>query len=978
MGGLNSHMSHVHEDPSLKFSQIKDIFEKATKGELTGAEKTDGQNLFISYSVKNAQAKAARNKSNIVSGGLSARELASKFADRGNLTAAFVDSFAAWESVVSTMPVELQIQIFGPDAEVFYNAEIQDPRNPNVIHYDTRNLVVHRDGHLLLDKSSGTASEIDVNDRWEALDNFLEQAKAQADYNVSGKAVAQLTALDDGTVAVEATKRLDALLQSVGLTDDRTVADFLIERIKDIVSERHNFSKAARNEIVKRLIGAKGVTLNTIFKLIPKGSQDREVARDIIRDSKNIFRSAVQPLEEIIHDFSVEVLSAFQSAFLTNQTEEVARLQKEVTTAIQAIQASGNNDAMKILQQQMVKLKSPENIKTAAEGFVFDYNGKTYKFTGNFAPINQILGLFKFGRGSSIPPMKIKEEATESPRKIAVVPGSYKPPHLGHFIGVNYFIEKHNVDKVVVMISPRSRSSTDEQIEVSAEQAKTIWEIFIKDLPQVEVQISTVSSPVQATYDYMESMNPGDTLFLGAGEKDIEDTRFKRAQEWSDKKNLGVTVQRVLTPMNRAQVTGTDLRDAISNGRQEEFFEALPSHLSLGDMQEIWGMVNTKNTNFLNLQELRSIVAENSAMAAGAVGGFAMADDLEETQSSSAGLSDDFYKLDGDDDLYIGLSSSEKAHLKGYLEQRGYPIFSRKQKQKFIDKWRNGKQKSTVAESSKRDCEMIKRKEFLEEERLRSMIRNTLKMNEASDRKEKEKVLQEENKLRTFIRTLIKEAAADAIPHESTGINVLEDLLKKVVPIIERDYKSLTTEDNQRKSYRSHIIKAVQNLLAPANLNYDSISDDTPMMEALNDEVDIDVHQDEKFIDIDGNGVPDSEEQEEDTFSIPGEDETGRNVAMQSFDKIEKTIEASYAVLSNDQDKTLFYDYLITNLKLYFDKFEDELSTSVTEPNSELYNSEQGGNDSEFSDQDPQQNTSSEFSDQDPQQQDEEELDLRV
>ena len=33
-----------------------------------------------------------------------------------------------------------------------------------------------------------------------------------------------------------------------------------------------------------------------------------------------------------------------------------------------------------------------------SEGLVFQYKGKTYKFTGFFAPINQITGLMKFAR----------------------------------------------------------------------------------------------------------------------------------------------------------------------------------------------------------------------------------------------------------------------------------------------------------------------------------------------------------------------------------------------------------------------------------------------------------------------------------------------------------------------------------------------------------------------------------------------------
>jgi hypothetical protein len=58
----------------------------------------------------------------------------------------------------------------------------------------------------------------------------------------------------------------------------------------------------------------------------------------------------------------------------------------------------------------MSKLKDVEGVSTAAEGFVFDYDGVTYKFTGNFAPMNQLLGLFKYGRGNVPPLQKLDED----------------------------------------------------------------------------------------------------------------------------------------------------------------------------------------------------------------------------------------------------------------------------------------------------------------------------------------------------------------------------------------------------------------------------------------------------------------------------------------------------------------------------------------------------------------------------------------
>ena len=42
MGGVFGHMSHLYDNPNLTFTQIKDVFQKASRGALMGTEKTDG------------------------------------------------------------------------------------------------------------------------------------------------------------------------------------------------------------------------------------------------------------------------------------------------------------------------------------------------------------------------------------------------------------------------------------------------------------------------------------------------------------------------------------------------------------------------------------------------------------------------------------------------------------------------------------------------------------------------------------------------------------------------------------------------------------------------------------------------------------------------------------------------------------------------------------------------------------------------
>jgi len=233
-----------------------------------------------------------------------------------------------------------------------------------------------------------------------------------------------------------------------------------------------------------------------------------------------------------------------------------------------------------------------------------------------------------------------------------------------------------------------------------------------------------------------------------------------------------------------------------------------------------------------------------------------------------------------------------------------------------------------------------------EEKILRENIRQIIRL-------VKQKKNTEEDTLRQVVREFIDvemqtltEAGPDVdpTPNKSTGINVLEELLKKIIPIIETDYKSLTTNNSQRESYRSHIINAVINSLTPAKINTaaggDGVEDD------LEEEIEINVGDnpvDNKFIDIrtDAEKSADDEEEEEDPRDAFGTDvegdETGRNMAYQSYKKIETSIIDSYELLGDPEDQELFYDYLVANLKLYFDKFEEELAGSLDEPTNQAY-----------------------------------------
>ena len=245
-----------------------------------------------------------------------------------------------------------------------------------------------------------------------------------------------------------------------------------------------------------------------------------------------------------------------------------------------------------------------------------------------------------------------------------------------------------------------------------------------------------------------------------------------------------------------------------------------------------------------------------------------------------------------------------------------------------------------------------------EEKLLRENIRKAIAIVQKKKEEAKRQALLEERLLRKVVRQLLKEDdVADFAPNQSTGINVLEELLKKIIPVLEEDFKSLTTNVEQRESFRAHIVNGIEALLAPAEVNADAPGpgEGEALQELLNiiSEIEVTVGDDEEmpeeFIDVYGDEKEEPEvapATEEEEFGAGIEDQefnlTGRNMALRSFKKIRQNILDSYDVLADDEDREIFYDYLITNVKLYFDRFEGELAPTVDEPTTPEYDEKVG------------------------------------
>ena len=153
----------------------------------------------------------------------------------------------------------------------------------------------------------------------------------------------------------------------------------------------------------------------------------------------------------------------------------------------------------------------------------------------------------------------INEEDKET---ISIYPGAFKPPHRGHLA----VLEKANAiaDKTIVLISSAPRE------DVEAEESLKIWELYTKDMPNVEVKISERFSPVAEAYSLFKH-NPEKNFNMVIGKGEV--SRLDNLEKYSNAKPFDAGTLEDLS--------ATRLRKAIREGDTETIQRFIPKNISV-------------------------------------------------------------------------------------------------------------------------------------------------------------------------------------------------------------------------------------------------------------------------------------------------------------------------------------------------------------------------------------------------------------
>ena len=409
MGGAYGHMSHPFDDNNLTFSDLKTIVINGIGGKLDRedgvTEKLDGQNLMVSWI--DGKLKAARNKGHLKNFGKTAPDtkgVKSIFKGRGNIEKAFVGAMKDLEKSIGSLSDKQKEKIFG-NGKRWMNLEVMYPATANVIDYDVAEIIFH--GTLEYDESGRPVGQ--PKDSARMLAGMIKQANQniQKIFKIGKPNFLQVPKHQNfDKLQKTYLSRLNKLQRQYALKDKDTLgmyhesywSEYVFNASKQfgVKLKPIQFAKLVRRWAYFDK-GYKIAEIKSDFKNNPKFLE--WILNTDKFDHKKIFKDNIKPFEVLFFDVGAQILKNISGYMAVNPDKAVQKMRKEMNSAMRDLQKPDKIEKLKKLKLQIEKLQKIGGLDAIvpSEGIVFKYKGKVYKFTGAFAPINQILGSIKFG-----------------------------------------------------------------------------------------------------------------------------------------------------------------------------------------------------------------------------------------------------------------------------------------------------------------------------------------------------------------------------------------------------------------------------------------------------------------------------------------------------------------------------------------------------------------------------------------------------
>ena len=395
-GGAAGHMNHPFDDRELTFGEMKELARLSLQGKLNVesdvTEKTDGQNLAVTY--KNGKVGAARNKSTIKEP-MSIDAVAAKFEGRGDIKDAFVNSMTDLENALKELDEDTLNNVFQKGTN-FLNMEIIYPATKNVITYGPQ---AYLQFHGLDKYDLETAKKLKSSGVPDSLKNLTQNVNTRNQDTfeiIPPKVITTKAAADFDKKEPYYINQIEKLQNEYSLSDDDPVLTYHEKWWEKNIDEKFpNVTEEEKSALVRRWASFKKDY--PLRKIADETTRQAVITYDK-QDFKGQNKQNVYKFEKIFLELGVDVLSNVDNYLAVNPKESVKELRKDIQNVIKQIKNSKDLDVLKKLEYQLKRIQDIGGFDklVPSEGIVFTYKGKTYKLTGLFAPVNQLLGLTKY------------------------------------------------------------------------------------------------------------------------------------------------------------------------------------------------------------------------------------------------------------------------------------------------------------------------------------------------------------------------------------------------------------------------------------------------------------------------------------------------------------------------------------------------------------------------------------------------------
>ena len=351
---------------------------------------------------------------------------------------------------------------------------------------------------------------------------------------------------------------------SQGITEEnaKLLSGFIVYNIAMKVGKlpaTHQDFKDLKSTVVKKAFTdkdlKKAIEATGAFR-----QKDNRYLSNAMPSIMSTFNNNFKEITELFFILGVEMLQGRKSNLMSKETAKIQseKMTADLVLALQDFYDLKDDDSMKLkLSRHINKIENlivrqnkklgiqvnrsdkndiiqkASNISIEAiEGIVYNFKNKRFKFTGTYAPINQLMGFNTVGLYPSRFPrvynQRVNWDVKKDTETVLILPGSFKPPHIGHMQLLKHYMDK-GVDQALILVTdPRLEKSvrTIGNKSIDGNVATVLWKILAKDLidtGKVSVIVSPASNPIEVAFSMLvkgsNKLKQDTKVYLGASSK---------------------------------------------------------------------------------------------------------------------------------------------------------------------------------------------------------------------------------------------------------------------------------------------------------------------------------------------------------------------------------------------------------------------------------------------------------------------------